>query len=126
MNAPVWRLSDATEDVDEVVVSGVMSTDGRLRLRSPLDVVAWAEDHLRARLVWESMLPGIDVFDVYDVGDAYFAEMVLRAVRATVLARVDDLSYVLWAVVGLDYGRQVEFLDRAWYELQLQMQRSER
>ncbi len=123
MNAPVWRLSDATEDVDEVVVSGVISTDGRLRLRSPLDVVAWAEDHLRARLVWESMLPG---FDVYQAGELEMHDMIQRAVRVTFVARVDDRSYVLWAVLGLDYGRQVEFLDRAWYELQLQMQRSER
>lgn len=123
MNAPFWRLSDATEDVDEVVVSGVMSTDGRLRLRSPLDVVAWAEDHLRARLVWESMLPG---FDVYQAGELEMHDMIQRAVRVTFVARVDDRSYVLWAVLGLDYGRQVEFLDRAWYELQLQMQRSER
>ncbi len=122
MNAPVWRLSDATEDVDEVVVSGVISTDGRLRLRSPLDVVAWAEDHLRARLVWESMLPG---FDVYQAGELEMHDMIQRAVRVTFVARVDDRSYVLWAVLGLDYGRQVEFLDRAWYELQLQMQRSE-
>ncbi len=123
MNAPVWRLSDATEDVDEVVVSGVMSTDGRLRLRSPLDVVAWAEDHLRARLVWESMLPG---FDVYQAGELEMHDMIQRAVRVTFVARVDDRSYVLWAVLGLDYGRQVEFLDRAWYELQVQMHRVER
>ncbi len=100
-----------------------MSTDGRLRLRSLLDVMAWAEDHLRARLVWESMLPG---FDVYQAGELEIAYMIQRAVRLTFVARVDDRSYVLWAVLGLDYGRQVEFLDRAWYELQLQMQRSER
>ncbi len=127
MNAPVWRLSDATEDVDEVVVSGVMSTDGRLRLRSPLDVVAWAEDHLRARLVWESMLPGFEIYPQrspamrVQAGELEMHDMIQRAVRVTFVARVDDRSYVLWAVVGLDYGRQVEFLDRAWYELQTQL-----
>lgn len=118
-----WRLTDVTEEVDEVVVSGVISTDGRLRLRSFLDVVAWAGDHLSARLVWESMLPG---FDVYQAGELKMDDMIERAVRGTFVARVDDRSYVLWAVLGLDHGRQVEFLDRAWYELQLQMQRSER
>lgn len=118
-----WRLADALDDVEEVVVSGVMQTDGRLRLRSPLDVVAWAEDHLRARLAWERMLPG---FDFVEAGELVLHDMIQRAVRMTFVARIDDRSYVLWAVYGLDHGRQVEFLDRAWYELQVQMQRSER
>ena len=73
--------------------------------------------------MWESMLPG---FDVYQAGELEMHDMIQRAVRVTFVARVDDRSYVLWAVLGLDYGRQVEFLDRAWYELQVQMHRVER
>ena len=38
------------EEIMEVKVTGAMVTDGRLRFRSPLDVEAWAHDHLLARL----------------------------------------------------------------------------
>jgi hypothetical protein len=46
--------------VTEVSVTGAVTTDGRLRFRSPLDVEAWAHGHLLARLAWEYLIDGHD------------------------------------------------------------------
>ena len=110
---------DLMDAITEVSVTGAVTTDGRLRFRSPLDVEAWAHDHLLARLAWEYL-----VFDGRDNGvpretDAALARaMVLstEAVRRTMIGRLSDAHYLTWAVYGLDDKRQVEFLERAWSE----------
>ena len=107
--------------ITEVSVTGAVTTDGRLRFRSPLDVEAWAHDHLLGRLAWEYL-----VFDGHDNGvprdtDAALervrTRLIPEAVRRTMLGRMSDGMYLTWAVYGLDDKRQVEFLDRAWQEL---------
>ena len=113
---------DLMDDVvTEVSVTGAVTTDGRLRFRSPLDVEAWAHDHLLARLAWEYL-----VFDGHDNGvprdtdaalDRVRTRLIPEAVRRTMLGRMLDGMYLTWAVYGLDDKRQVEFLDRAWQEL---------
>ena len=113
---------DLMDDViTEVSVSGSVVTDGRLRFRSPLDVEAWAHDHLLARLAWEYL-----VFDGHDNGvpretDAALervrTRLIPEAVRRTMLGRMSDGMYLTWAVYGLDDKRQVEFLERAWQEV---------
>ena len=113
---------DLMDDViTEVSVTGAVTTDGRLRFRSPLDVEAWAHDHLLARLAWDYL-----VFDGHDNGvprdtdaalDRVRTRLIPEAVRRTMLGRMGDGMYLTWAVYGLDDKRQVEFLDRAWQEL---------
>ena len=112
---------DLMDAITEVSVTGAVTTDGRLRFRSPLDVEAWAHDHLLARLAWEYL-----VFDGHDNGvpretDAALervrTRLIPEAVRRTMLGRMGDGMYLTWAVYGLDDKRQVEFLDRAWQEL---------
>ena len=112
---------DLMDAITEVSVTGAVTTDGRLRFRSPLDVEAWAHDHLLARLAWEYL-----VFDGHDNGvprdtdaalDRVRTRLIPEAVRRTMLGRMSDGSYLTWAVYGLDDKRQVEFLDRAWQEL---------
>ena len=106
--------------ITEVSVTGAVTTDGRLRFRSPLDVEAWTHDHLLARLAWEHL-----VFDGRDNGvpretdealERVRTRLIPEAVRRTMLGRMSDGMYLTWAVYGLDDKRQVEFLDRAWYE----------
>ena len=112
---------DLMDDVvTEVSVTGAVTTDGRLRFRSPLDVEAWAHDHLLGRLAWELLIDGND-HDIpreSDVAlDMVRTEMIPVAVRRTMIGRPSDAHYLTWAVYGLDDKRQVEFLDRAWKEL---------
>lgn len=110
---------DLMDDVmTEVSVSGAVTTDGRLRLRSPLDVEAWAHDHLLARMTWEYLIDGRDNGVPRDTDAALHCaiRLVPDAVRRTMLGRMTDGSYLTWAIYGLDDKRQVEFLDRAWYE----------
>lgn len=116
--------------ITEVSVTGAVTTDGRLRFRSPLDVEAWAHDHLLGRLAWEYLL-----FDGHDNGvpretDAALervrTRLIPEAVRRTMLGRMSDGMYVTWAVYGLDDGRQVEFLERAWHELRRLIARGDR
>ena len=111
---------DLMDAITEVSVTGAVTTDGRLRLRSPIDVERWAHDHLLARLAWEYMIDGHDN-GVPRENDAALEFVCLRlipeAVRCTMLARMSDGMYLTWAVYGLDDKRQVEFLDRAWQEL---------
>ena len=121
---------DLMDDViTEVSVTGAVTTDGRLRFRSPLDVEAWAHDHLLARLAWEYL-----VFDGHDNGvprdtDAALervrTRLIPEAVRRTMIGRPGDAHYLTWAVYGLDDKRQVEFLDRAWQELLVAITRSD-
>jgi len=108
------------EVITEVSVSGSVVTDGRLRFRSPLDVEAWAHDHLLARLAWEYLIDGIDNGVQRSTDSALErvrTRLIPEAVRRTMLGRMADGLYLTWAVYGLDDKRQVEFLDRAWQEL---------
>jgi len=112
---------DLMDDViTEVSVSGSVVTDGRLRFRSPLDVEAWAHDHLLARLAWEYLVDGDDNGIARDTDaalDRVRTRLIPEAVRRTMIGRMSDGNYLTWAVYGLDDKRQVEFLDRAWQEL---------
>ena len=116
------------EGITEVTVTGAVVTDGRLRFRSPLDVEAWAHEHLLSRLAWEWLIDGDDN-GVSRSSDAVLERVSTRlipeAVRRTMLVRTDGL-YLTWAVYGLDDKRQVEFLDRAWQELRGSISREER
>ena len=117
------------EVITEVSVSGSVVTDGRLRFRSPLDVEAWAHDHLLARLAWEYLIDGDDngVPRETDAAlDRVSTRLIPEAVRRTMLGRMSDGLYLTWAVYGLDDKRQVEFLDRAWQELRGSINREER
>ena len=112
---------DLMDDVvTEVSVTGAVTTDGRLRFRSPLDVEAWAHDHLLARLAWELLIDGHDNGVPRETDAALErvrTRLIPEAVRRTMLGRMSDGLYLTWAVYGLDDKRQVEFLDRAWQEL---------
>lgn len=112
---------DLMDDVvTEVNVIGAVTTDGRLRFRSPLDVEAWAHDHLLARLAWEYLIDGHDNGVPRETDSALervSTRLIPEAVRRTMLGRMSDGMYLTWAVYGLDDKRQVEFLDRAWQEL---------
>lgn len=117
------------EVITEVSVTGAVVTDGRLRFRSPLDVEAWAHDHLLARLSWELLIDGNDNFVPRDTDaalDRVSTRLIPEAVRRTMLGRMSDGLYLTWAVYGLDDKRQVEFLDRAWQELRGSISREER
>ena len=113
---------DLMDDVvTEVSVTGAVTTDGRLRFRSPLDVEAWAHDHLLARLAWEYL-----VFDGLDNGvpretdealERVRTRLIPEAVRRTMIGRSEDPHYLTWAVYGLSEERQAQFLERAWKEL---------
>jgi hypothetical protein len=105
--------------ITEVSVTGAVTTDGRLRFRSPLEVEAWAHDHLLARLAWEYLLDGNHNGVPRDTDEALerVDNSIAAAVRRTMLGRMSDGLYLTWAVYGLDDKRQVEFLDRAWQEL---------
>ena len=108
------------EVITEVSVTGAVTTDGRLRFRSPLDVEAWAHDHLLARLAWELLIDGHDNGVPRETDAALErvrTRLIPEAVRRTMLGRMSDGIYLTWAVYGLDDKRQVEFLDRAWQEL---------
>jgi len=110
---------DLMDDVvTEVSVTGAVTTDGRLRFRSPLDVEAWAHDHLLARLAWEYLMDGRDNGVPRETDQALerAIRLIPGAVRRTMLGRMSDGYYLTWAVYGLDDKRQVEFLDRAWHE----------
>ena len=112
---------DLMDDViTEVSVTGAVTTDGQLRFRSPLDVEAWAHDHLLARLAWEYLIDGDDNGCPRETDSALervSTRLIPEAVRRTMLGRMSDGLYLTWAVYGLDDKRQVEFLDRAWQEL---------
>jgi len=112
---------DLMDDVvTEVSVTGAVTTDGRLRFSSPLDVEAWAHDHLLARLAWEYLIDGDDNGVQRDTDSALErvrTRLIPEAIRRTMLGRMSDGLYLTWAVYGLDDKRQVEFLDRAWQEL---------
>ena len=112
--------------ITEVSVTGAVTTDGRLRFRSPLDVEAWAHDHLLARLAWEYLIDGHDNGVPRDTDAALErvrTRLIPEAVRRTMLGRMSDGLYLTWAVYGLDDKRQVEFLDRAWQELLVAIRR---
>ena len=104
--------------VTEVSVTGAVTTDGRLRFRSPLDVEAWAHDHLLARLAWEYLIDGDDngVPRETDAALERAIRLIPEAVRRTMIGRPSDAYYLTWAVYGLDDKRQFEFLERAWSE----------
>ena len=111
---------DLMDAITEVSVTGAVTTDGRLRFRSPLDVEAWAHDHLLARLAWELLIDGHDNGVPRDTDaalDRVRTRLIPEAVRRTMLGRMSDGNYLTWAVYGLDDKRQVEFLHRAWQEL---------
>jgi hypothetical protein len=112
---------DLMDDVvTEVSVTGAVTTDGRLRFRSPLDVEAWAHDHLLARLAWEYLIDGADNGVARATDEALErvrTRLIPEAVRRTMLGRITDGYYLTWAVYGLDDKRQVEFLNRVWHEL---------
>ena len=111
---------DLMDAITEVSVTGAVTTDGRLRFRSPLDVEAWAHDHLLARLAWEYLIDGDDNGCPRETDSALervSTRLIPEAVRRTMLGRMSDAHYLTWAVYGLDDKRQVEFLDRAWQEL---------
>ena len=117
------------EEMTEVKVSGAVVTDGRLRFRSPLDVEAWAHDHLLARLAWEYLIDGDDNGVPRETDAALervSTRLIPEAVRRTMLGRMSDGLYLTWAVYGLDDKRQVEFLDRAWQELRGSISREAR
>lgn len=117
------------EEMTEVKVSGAVVTDGRLRFRSPLDVEAWAHDHLVARLAWEYLIDGDDNGVPRETDAALervSTRLIPEAVRRTMLGRMSDGLYLTWAVYGLDDKRQVEFLDRAWQELRGSISREAR
>jgi len=121
---------DLMEDVvTEVSVTGAVTTDGRLRFRSPLDVEAWTHDHLVARLAWEFLIDGADNGVPRDTDEALErvqVKYIPEAVRRTMRGRLSDGLYLTWAVYGLDDGRQVEFLERAWHELRRLIARGDR
>ena len=111
---------DLMDAITEVSVTGAVTTDGRLRFRSPLDVEAWAHDHLLARLAWELLIDGNDNGVPRETDAALErvrTRLIPEAVRRTMIGRPSDAHYLTWAVYGLDDKRQVEFLDRAWQEL---------
>ena len=111
---------DLMDAITEVSVTGAVTTDGRLRFRSPLDVEAWAHGHLLARLAWEYLIDGDDNGCPRETDSALervSTRLIPEAVRRTMLGRMSDGNYLTWAVYGLDDKRQVEFLDRAWQEL---------
>jgi hypothetical protein len=114
---------DLMDDVvTEVSVTGALTTDGRLRFRSPLDVEAWAHDHLLARLAWEYLIDGDDNGVARATDEALErvrTRLIPEAVRRTMLGQISHGLYLTWAVYGLDDRRQVEFLDRAWQELRV-------
>ena len=114
--------------ITEVSVTGAVTTDGRLRFRSPLDVEAWTHGHLLARLAWEYLIDGDDN-GVPRQTDAALervrTRLIPEAVRRTMIGRMSDGMYLTWAVYGLDDKRQVEFLDRAWQELLVAITRSD-
>lgn len=115
--------------MDEVTVTGAVTTDGRLRFRSPLDVEAWAHDHLLSRLAWEYLIDGEDNGVPRETDSALervSTRLIPEAVRRTMLGRMSDGLYLTWAVYGLDDKRQVEFLDRAWQELRGSISREAR
>ena len=117
------------EGTIEVSVTGAVVTDGRLRFRSPLDVEAWAHDHLVARLAWEYLIDGDDNGVARETDSALervSTRLIPEAVRSTMLGRMSDGLYLTWAVYGLDDKRQVEFLDRAWQELRASISREAR
>ena len=117
---------DLMDAITEVSVTGAVTTDGRLRFRSPLDVEAWAETHLLSRLAWEFLIDGRDNGVPRETEEALERAIGLipgEAVRRTMLGRMSDGMYLTWAVYGLDDKRQVEFLDRAWYELRVAITR---
>ena len=119
---------DLMDAITEVSVTGAVTTDGRLRLRSPLDVEAWAHDHLLARLAWEYLIDGHDNGVPRDTDaalDRVRTRLIPEAVRRTMLWRMHDAMYLTWAVYGLDDKRQVEFLERAWWELLVAIKRSD-
>ena len=120
---------DLMDDViTEVSVTGAVVTDGRLRFRSPLDIEAWAHDHMLARLAWEYLIDGDDngVDRADDAAlDLVRTRLIPIAVRRTMLGRMSDGLYLTWAVYGLDDRRQAEFLDRAWQELRAAIARRE-
>ena len=120
---------DLMDDViTEVSVTGAVTTDGRLRFRSPLDVEAWTHDHLLARLAWEYLIDGDDNGVPRDTDAALErvrTRLIPEAVRRTMLGRISDGMYLTWAVYGLDDKRQAEFLDRAWYEFLALIARSD-
>ena len=114
--------------ITEVSVTGAVTTDGRLRFRSPLDIEAWAHDHMLARLAWEYLIDGDE--NGVDRADDAALELVRTtlipiAVRRTMLGRMSDGLYLTWAVYGLDDRRQAEFLDRTWQELRAAIARRE-
>ena len=120
---------DLMDDViTEVSVTGAVVTDGRLRFRSPLDIEAWAHDHMLARLAWEYLIDG-DENGVDRANDAALelvrTRLIPIAVRRTMLGRMSDGLYITWAVYGLDDRRQAEFLDRTWQELRAAIARRE-
>jgi len=121
---------DLMDDVvTEVSVTGAVTTDGRLRFSSPLDVEAWAHDHLLARLAWEYLIDGDDNGVQRDTDSALErvrTRLIPEAIRRTMLGRMSDGLYLTWAVYGLDDGRQVEFLERAWHELRRLIARGDR
>jgi hypothetical protein len=121
---------DLMDDVvTEVSVTGAVTTDGRLRFRSPLDVEAWAHGHLLARLAWEYLIDGDDNGVQRDTDSALErvrTRLIPEAVRRTMIGRMSDGLYLTWAVYGLDDKRQVEFLDRAWHELRRLIARGDR
>ena len=116
--------------ITEVSVTGAVTTDGRLRFRSPLDVEAWAHDHLVARLAWEFLIDDGNENGVQRDTDEALERVQTRyipeAVRRTMRGRLSDGLYLTWAVYGLDDGRQVEFLERAWHELRRLIARGDR
>ena len=115
--------------ITEVSVTGAVTTDGRLRFRSPLDVEAWAHDHLLARLAWEYLIDGDDNGVARATDEALErvrTRLIPEAVRRTMTGRTSDRYYLTWAVYGLDDKRQVEFLERAWHELRRLIARGDR
>ena len=117
---------DLMDAITEVSVTGAVTTDGRLRFRSPLDVEAWAHDHLLGRLAWELLIDGDDNGVPRETDAALErvrTRLIPEAVRRTMIGRMSDGMYLTWAIYGLDDKRQVEFLDRAWYELRVAITR---
>ena len=102
----------------QVSITGSVITDGRLRFTSPLDLEAWAYDHLMARLSWEYLVDGEenDVPRNDDSALERVMELAGEAIRTTMRVRVADGLYATWAIYGLDMRRQDEFLERAWGE----------
>ena len=113
---------DLMDAITEVSVIGAVTvtTDGRLRFRSPLDVEAWAHDHLLALLAWQYLIDGHDNGVPRDTDAALErvrTRLIPEAVRRTMLGRAGDSDYLTWAIYGLSDERQAQFLYRAWQEL---------